>query len=72
MHRIAVNPSTGSIAVGAASNPHRPVNTTSDITRGFVSATKSRQSAGRLAFRARLVMGSLSGDGRTNRTAACD
>src|SRR3546814_2300836 len=31
--------------VGAASRPQRPVKTTSVITRGFVSATKSRQSA---------------------------
>src|SRR5690606_6394816 len=32
---------------GAASRPHSPVNTTSRITRGLVSAKKSRQSAGR-------------------------
>ena len=32
---------------GAASSPHRPVKTTSVITRGLVSANRSRQSAGR-------------------------
>ena len=31
---------------GAASRPHSPVNTTRLITRGLVSAKKSRQSAG--------------------------
>ena len=34
---------------GAASSPHRPVNTTRLITRGLVSARKSRQSAGSAA-----------------------
>src|SRR4051812_3702733 len=46
MHRMAVKPSTGWIGVGAASSPHSPVNTTRLITRGLVSARKSRQSAG--------------------------
>jgi len=44
---MAVKPITGWIATGAASMPHRPVKTTSVITRGLVSARKSRQSAGR-------------------------
>ena len=47
MHRIAVKPSTGWIGTGATSRPHSPVKTTSVITRGLVSARKSRQSAGR-------------------------
>ena len=41
---------------GAASMPHRPVNTTSVITRGLVSARKSRQSAGRAGEAAEAVM----------------
>jgi hypothetical protein len=47
MHRIAVKPITGWMVPGAASRPHRPVKTTRLITRGLVSAKKSRQSAGR-------------------------
>ena len=35
---------------GAASRPHNPVKTTSVITRGLVSAQKSRHSAGRDMF----------------------
>ena len=31
------------MAPGAAKRPHRPVNTTSVMTRGLVSARKSRQ-----------------------------
>jgi hypothetical protein len=46
MHRIAAKPSTGWMSPGAASRPHRPVKITSVITRGLVSAKKSRQSAG--------------------------
>src|SRR3546814_854836 len=38
--------STGCTCPGAASSPHSAVNTTSDITRGLVSANRSRQSAG--------------------------
>ena len=53
MHRIAVKPSTGWIGAGATSRPHRPVKTTSVITRGLVSARKSRQSAGRALGRGR-------------------
>ena len=34
------------LGAGAASMPHSPVKTTSVITRGLVSARKSRQSAG--------------------------
>ena len=49
MHRMAVNPSTSGGITGAASIPHRPVKTTRLITRGLVSATKSRQSAGSAA-----------------------
>src|SRR3546814_15728147 len=45
MHRIAVKANTGWMETGAASKPHSPVKTTSVITRGFVSARKSRQSA---------------------------
>src|SRR3546814_13844363 len=41
-------PSTGWTCPGAASSPHSAVNTTSDITRGLVSANRSRQSAGSL------------------------
>ncbi len=48
MHNTAVKPRTGWISVGAASIPHSPVKTTSVITRGLVSARKSRQSAGRV------------------------
>ena len=46
MHSTAVKPSTGLIATGAAIRPHNPVNTTRLITRGLVSASRSRQSAG--------------------------
>ena len=49
MQRMAVNPSTAAVATGATSSPHRPVNTTRLMTRGLVSARKSRQSAGRAA-----------------------
>ncbi len=45
MHRIAVKPSTGWIGTGATRSPARPVKTTRLITRGLVSARKSRQSA---------------------------
>src|SRR4051812_45814740 len=41
MHRIAVSARTGCRCPGASSMPVRPVKTTSDITRGFRSATKS-------------------------------
>ena len=47
MHSTAVNASTGCIVPGAASSPHSPVNTTRVMTRGLVSANRSRQSAGR-------------------------
>ena len=56
MHRIAVKPSIGWIDPGAASRPQSAVNTTSDITRGLVSAQKSRQSAGRLMSVVTLVI----------------
>src|SRR3546814_14806580 len=46
--RIEEKPSTGWTCPGAASSPHSAVNTTSDITRGLVSANRSRQSAGSL------------------------
>ena len=49
MQRIAVKPSTSGGSTGATSKPHRPVKTTRLITRGLVSATKSRQSAGSAA-----------------------
>ena len=39
--RIAVKPITGWMVPGAASNPHKAVNMTSDITRGLVSAKRS-------------------------------
>ena len=48
-------------STGAASIPHSPVNTTRLITRGLVSANRSRQSAGKRAAalsRALLVIGS--------------
>ncbi len=47
MQRIAVKAMTGWMCTGAARRPHRPVNTTNVITRGLVSARKSRQSAGK-------------------------
>src|SRR5690606_2722404 len=47
MHRIAVKPMTGWIEPGAARRPQSPVKTTRLITRGLVSAKKSRHSAGR-------------------------
>jgi hypothetical protein len=37
MQNTATAPSNGWIGVRAASRPVRPVNTTSDITRGFIS-----------------------------------
>ena len=37
MHSTAIAPSTGWIGARAASRPVRPVNTTSDMTRGFIS-----------------------------------
>ena len=46
MHSTAVSASAGGKATGAATIPQNPVNTTERITRGFVSAKKSRQSAG--------------------------
>ena len=46
MQRIAVKASTGWICSGAASMPHSPVKITRLITRGLVSAKKSRHSAG--------------------------
>ena len=46
MHSMAVKPSTGWMCAGAASNPQRPVKMTRLITRGLVSAKKSRHSAG--------------------------
>src|SRR3954454_14894517 len=49
MQRIAVNPSAIGGSVGAASKPHNPEKTTRLITRGLVSARKSRQSAGSAA-----------------------
>ena len=49
MHRIAVKESTSGSRTGATSSPHRPEKTTRLITLGFVSATKSRQSAGSAA-----------------------
>src|SRR4051812_39350563 len=45
MHRIAVKARAGGSETGATRWPHRPVKTTSVITRGLVSAKKSRQSA---------------------------
>ncbi len=39
MNRIAANPSTGCKPTGATKRPTSAVNTTSDITRGFISAT---------------------------------
>ena len=42
MHRMAVKPMIGWIAPGAASNPHRPVNTTSDITLYVFGGIASR------------------------------
>src|SRR5690606_10510513 len=51
MHSTAAKPSTGWMLPGAASSPHRPVNTTRLITRGLVSAKKSRHSAGSGAVR---------------------
>src|SRR5688500_10284324 len=62
MHRIAVKPIASGGRTGAASIPHSPVNTTRLITLGLVSASKSRQSAGRRAaalWMALLVIGSL-------------
>src|SRR5690554_5039459 len=47
MQRTAVKANTGWISPGAASRPHKPVNTTKLITRGLVSAKKSRHSAGK-------------------------
>ena len=44
-----MKPSTSGGITGAASIPHRPVNTTRLITRGLVSANRSRQSAGKAA-----------------------
>ena len=44
-----MKPSASGGSVGATSSPHRPVNTTRLITRGLVSARKSRQSAGSAA-----------------------
>jgi len=41
---------------GAASKPHKAVNTTSDITLGLVKAQKSRHSAGIMMSRAAVVM----------------
>ena len=38
MKRMEAKTSTGCIAPGAASNPTSAVKTTSDITRGFISA----------------------------------
>src|SRR5689334_20519071 len=49
MHRIAVKPSTAGGIAGAVSRPQRPVKTTRYMTRGFVSARMSRQSAGSAA-----------------------
>ncbi len=46
MHSTAVKPRMGLIVPGAASSPHRPVKITRLITRGLVSAKKSRHSAG--------------------------
>ncbi len=37
MHSTATAPRTGWIGARAASSPVRPVNTTSDMTRGFIS-----------------------------------
>ena len=51
MQRIAAKPSTGGSCTGATSSPQRPVKTTSVITRGLVSARKSRHSAGMAAGR---------------------
>src|SRR3546814_4763130 len=45
MKRISVKANPGWRETGAASKPHSPVKTTSVITRGFVSARKSRPSA---------------------------
>ena len=39
MHSSAVKASTGWIAPGATTSPTSAVKTTSDITRGFISAT---------------------------------
>ena len=44
-----MKPSTSGGITGAASSPHNPLNTTRLITRGLVSARKSRQSAGSAA-----------------------
>ena len=41
MHSSAIAPSTGCNPPGAATMPTSAVNTTSDITRGFISAQKS-------------------------------
>ena len=48
MHSTAAKPSTGWTGTGATSSPQRPVNTTRLITRGLVSANRSRGEAGRL------------------------
>ena len=45
MHSTAVKPNTGFNRPGATTNPIRPVNTTSVITRGLSSANQSRSSA---------------------------
>ena len=39
MHMIATTPSAGCISPGATTRPTSPVNTTSDMTRGFNNAT---------------------------------
>jgi hypothetical protein len=56
MHSTAVKAMMGWIVPGAASKPHKAVNTTSDITLGLVKAQKSRHSAGINMSRAAVVM----------------
>jgi len=41
MQRRATKPMSGSRRPGATNSPTNAVNTTSDMTRGFISATKS-------------------------------
>src|SRR3546814_3379922 len=48
--RIDAKASTGCTSPGAASSPHSAVNTTSDMTRGLVSANRSRQASGSACF----------------------
>jgi hypothetical protein len=46
---MATKPTTGLIRTGAANSPHSPVKITKVMTRGLVSAKKSRQLAGKAA-----------------------